>query len=258
MAQSAENDNGIVLKGAAKLNRLGSISRAAAVVVTGAAVMLLLSACGMAVQRQSNLTNVLESSRKQGASAVQPLQQPLAADETNAAAGTDRTAGRSPARSHSESDKHKHQQFIERLHQLVRQGRMVNAGRFVVGKTRIDEVHRQWGMPNRIEGGYHYYYPGMMKGVVAFGVGRGKIIKEIRIADLALDPMKDGVKLKVSEVRAAFGQPDSVKRHGRKKRLIYSLEEYKLRFEYNPTSSQNPELEWISIISPWAARLSTR
>ncbi|MNG31482.1 hypothetical protein D3C84_1172970 [compost metagenome] len=77
---------------------------------------------------------------------------------------------------------------------------------------------------------------------------------EIRIADTALDPVKEGAKVKVTEVKSALGKPDSIHRIGRQRRLIYTLGEYKLRFDYNPTASQNPELESISVISPRAAK----
>ncbi|WP_127534393.1 YjgB family protein [Paenibacillus kobensis] len=221
----------------------GTARRTVAAVMTGAAVLLLLSSCGTAVHRQPNAGNVPNGANMQGTNAVQPL----ATDGTNAATSTAR-------RKNAQSDKHLHRQFLDRVHQAARQGRMVNAADFVVGKTLIDEVHRQWGKPNRSEGGYDYYYPGMMKGSIAFGVGRGDIIKEIRIADTALDPVKDGIKVKVSEVKSALGKPDSVRRVGRQKRLIYTLGEYKLLFDYNPTASQNPELESISVFSPKAAK----
>jgi len=218
----------------------GINKRAAAAVMTGAAAMLLLSSCGTAVHRQPSVQG---GPNMQGTNEVRQL-----AEEGAAAT---RTARKTNVQS---EDKQLHRQFIERVHQAAKQGKMVNAGDFVVGKTLIDEVRRQWGKPNHSGGGYDYYYPGMMKGSIAFGVGRGDVVKEIRIADVALDPVKDGVKLKVSEVRAALGKPDSVRRVGRQKRLVYSLGEYKLRFDYNPAASQNPELEAISVFSPKAAK----
>ena len=67
------------------------------------------------------------------------------------------------------------------------------------------------GRSEQSEGGYDFYSPGMMKGTIAFGVGRGDVVKEIRIFGTALDPIKDGVLLKVSDVKAALGKPSTVR-----------------------------------------------
>jgi len=154
------------------------------------------------------------------------------------------------------TNKQIHHQFIERINELAKQGQMVNADNFAVGKTTIDEVHKAWGEPNRKEGGFHQYMPGMMKGTIAFGISRGGLLKEIRISETGLDPIKDGAKITSAEVRSTLGKPFSMRKSGKKTILVYRRGPYQLKFAYTtpkPTRKNNAiPLDYVSVVAPKA------
>lgn len=235
--------------------------RSIVTVVTAASVLLMLSACG----------NNVRPNEPQLHSASQAIRGPspitMHSSSTAHRIGMNATASNPPTNTVSRSrsyqtseptDKQIHHQFIERINELASNGQMVNADNFVVGKTLIDDVHKAWGEPNSKAGGFHSYMPGMMKGTISFSIGRGDVLKEIRVSETALDPIKDGVKITATEVRATLGKPFSMRKSGKKTILVYKKGPYQLKFAYTtPKPSRGPTnaaIDYVSVISPKAAK----
>ncbi|EFM09986.1 hypothetical protein PaecuDRAFT_2945 [Paenibacillus curdlanolyticus YK9] len=232
------------------MNRLLQMNKRVVIMLASIALTAMLSACG------SNATPN---------GPLQPTS-PAPSTGTEQQDSADRTTTPSPnvtvhpvkttkpTPTEATTDSQLRKQYVERIYKLAKSGKMVNAGDFVVGKTLIDEVHKAWGEPNKSEGGYDFYAPGMMKGTIAFGVGRGDVVKEIRIFGTALDPIKDGVLLKVSDVKAALGKPSTTRTTGKQHILVYKTGSYELKFVYTPGKSNDPTLDHINLFSPKAAK----
>ncbi|PWV92448.1 uncharacterized protein DUF4309 [Paenibacillus cellulosilyticus] len=230
--------------------------------VAAASVVIMLSACGSNVQPNEPQNH----SKSQAIKGPNPITV-HAKDNTvhkirlHSYSSTPPTNTVSRSRSYQTSeptDKQIHHQFIERINELANNGQMVNADNFVVGKTLITEVHKAWGEPNRKVNGFQEYMPGMMKGTIAFAVGRGDVLKEIRISETALDPIKDGVKITSTEVRSTLGKPFSMRKSGKKTILVYKKGSYQLKFAYTtpkPARGQtNAAIDYVSVVSPKAAK----
>ncbi|MBD3917482.1 YjgB family protein [Paenibacillus sp. PR3] len=225
-----------------------------------ASVALMLSACGENVKpNEPQKHSTAQSIKGPSPNTVHSKGKTAHRINMNAYQSTPPTNIVSRSRSYQTSEptnKQIHHQFIERISELAKQGQMVNADNFAVGKTKIDEVHKAWGEPNRKEGGFHQYMPGMMKGTIAFSPGRGGVLKEIRISETGLDPIKDGAKITSSEVRSTLGKPFSMRKSGKKTILLYKRGPYQLKFAYTtpkPTRTNNAiPLDYVSVVSPKA------
>ncbi|GMK42576.1 hypothetical protein PCCS19_56360 [Paenibacillus sp. CCS19] len=233
--------------------------------IAAATAVLMLSACGESIKpNEPQLHSASEAIKgpspitmhAAGHTAQQRLGVNSSSNSTNPPTNI---VSRSRSYQTSEpTNKQIHHQFIDRIGELAKQGQMANADNFVVGKTLIDEVHKAWGEPNRQAGGFHLYMPGMMKGTIAFGIGRGEVINEIRISDTGLDPIKDGAKITSTEVRSTLGKPFSMRKSGKKTILAYRRGPYQLKFAYTtPKPARNAiniPIDYVSVVSPKAGK----
>lgn len=227
-----------------------------------ASVALMLTACGENIKpNESQKHSAAQSIKGPNPITVHSTGNTAHRINMNAYQSTPPTNTVSRSRSFQTSEptnKQIHHQFIERINELAKQGQMVNADNWVVGKTLIVEVHKAWGEPNRKEGGFEQYMPGMMKGTIAFSAGRGGVLKEIRISETGLDPIKDGAKITHAEVRSTLGKPFSMRKSGKKTILVYKRGPYQLKFAYTtpkPSRTNNPiPLDYVSVVSPKAGK----
>jgi hypothetical protein len=245
-----------------QVQRINKITLVKATATAAASAVLLLSACGSNVQPNEPQHH----SASQAINGPSPITMhttghsaPRVGMRLNASNPPTNYVSRSRSYQTSEpTDKQIHHQFIERIDELATKGQMVNADNFVVGKTLIDEVHKAWGEPNRKEGGFHAYMPGMMKGTIAFAVGRGDVVKEILISGTGLDPIKDGKMITSAEVRSTLGKPFSMRKSGKKTILVYKRGPYQLKFAYTTPkpsrTNKSAEINYVSVVSPKAAK----